>query len=369
MHHPLEDLDGGMPAFDWSTSSLRVGVVLRRWPLLVAALFLGGAAGYGASYAVRPTFLSSTLFIPPAQQSALSPTAASLGTLSSLVGGPSVKSSTDQFISMLQSVTVSDNIIRRFGLMKEYDAEYLEQARKKLAQRVQVSAGKKDGLIRVDVEDTEPDRAAAMANQYVEELRTLASHLAVTEAQQRRVFFERLLGETKDRLTAAQVALEASGFNEGALKAEPRSAADSYAKLRADLTTARIRLDVMRTTLADGAPEVRTQSAAVSALSEQLSRAEKSDTPAKESPDYVGNYREFKYQETLFDLYSRQYELARLDESREGGLVQVIDPAQKAERKIAPHRSTFAVVGSALALLAIFIFFWRRTTAVAAGGV
>lgn len=354
------------PSIDWVETRAKIGAVAKRWPLLVAAIVIGGAAGYGASFAVRPTFQSSTLFIPPAQQSALSPSASSLGALSSLVGGPSVKSSTDQYISMLQSVTASDSIIKRFGLMKEYDVEFSDQARKKLAQRVQISAGKKDGLIRVDVEDTDPERAAAIANQYVDELRTLSSRLAVTEAQQRRAFFEKLLTDTKERLTVAQVALEATGFNEGALKAEPRSAADSYAKLRAELTASRIKLDILRTTLADSAPEVRTQSAQVKALAEQLAQAGVGATPAKGSPDYVGKYREFKYQETLFDVYSRQFELARVDESREGALVQVIDPAQRAERKSAPHRSNFAAAGGALAVLTLLLFLWRRVALPAA---
>jgi len=354
-------LDEGAAEFDWSSTTERLRTVGRYWPALVAAVIVGGAAGYGASFAVRPTFQSSTLFIPPQQQSALSPTSSSLGALSSLVGGPSVKSSTDQYISMLESVTVSDHIITRFGLMKEYDAEYQDQARKKLAKLVQITSGKKDGLIRVDVEDVGADRAADIANQYVEELRGLMSHLAVTEAQQRRTFFEKLLVDTKDKLTAAQVALEGSGFDASSLKAEPRSAANTYASLRAELTAAQVRLDVMRTTMAETSSDVRSQLTAVNALASRLGQVERSEAPSTGTPDYVGKYREFKYQETLFDLYSRQYELARLDESREGALVQVIDPAQRAEHKFAPHRSSFAVAGAVLTMLLAFLILWRRS--------
>jgi uncharacterized protein involved in exopolysaccharide biosynthesis len=339
----------------------RFRALARHWPALAMALFAGGAAGYGFSYAFTPTFQSATLFIPPQQQQGSATTAlASLGALSSLVGGAGIKSSTEQYISMLQSVTVSDSVIKRFDLAKVYETEFKDETRKILAKRVQVLAGKKDGLIRVEVEDTDPKRAAAMANDYVDELRTMTSRLAVTEAQQRRMFFERLLNETKGKLVAAQVALEGSGFGAGALKAEPRSAADTYAKLRADLTAAQVKLQVMRSSLADSAPEVVRQQSTVAALSQQIDRLEATQANDSGSPDYVGKYRDFKYQETLFDLYSKQYELARLDEAREGALIQVVDEAQPAERKHFPRRSLFAALGGLMACAALATLFWRR---------
>jgi len=355
--HDLADLDDvvGEPLVP------RFLALARHWPALAIALLAGGAVGYGFSYAFAPTFQSATLFIPPQQQQGSATTAlASLGALSSLVGGAGIKSSTDQYISMLQSVTVSDSVIKRFDLAKVYETEFKDETRKILAKRVQVLAGKKDGLIRVEVEDTDPKRAAAMANDYVDELRTMTSRLAVTEAQQRRMFFERLLNETKGKLVDAQVALEGSGFTAGALKAEPRSAAETYAKLRADLTAAQVKLQVARSSLADSAPEVVQQQSTVQALSQQIDRLEATQASDAGSPDYVGKYRDFKYQETLFDLYSKQYELARLDEAREGALIQVVDEAQPAERKHFPRRSLFAALGGLIACAALAALFWRR---------
>ena len=338
----------------------------QRWYLIAGAVLVGGAIGYGASWAFKPRFLSSTLFIPPQQQQGGAAAAlASLSSLSGLVGGAGIKSSADQYISMLEGVTVSDRIIGKFDLAKVYDTDYKDETRAKLAKRVTVAAGKKDGLIRVDVEDTDPKRAAAMANQYVEELRFMTAHLAVTEAQQRRAFFERLLNETKQKLIAAQVAVEASGFNPGALKAEPKSAAEAYARIRADLTAAQVKLQVMHGSLADNSAEVLQQSNMVKALSDQVAHLESSQTADKDSPDYISRYRDFKYQETLFDLYSKQYELARLDESREGATIQVVDEAQPAERKMFPRRSIFARLGAGLAALLVAGLLWRRGTAAA----
>ncbi|HEY9024518.1 MAG TPA: lipopolysaccharide biosynthesis protein, partial [Burkholderiaceae bacterium] len=215
---PLAGLEAAAPAPSRDWTALR-----QYWKPLIAAFVVCGCIGYGVSFAFAPRFQSSTLFIPPQQQQGAAASAlASLSALSGLVGGSGVKNSADQYISMLQGVTVSDHIIQRFSLATVYDTKFKDDTRKILAKRVQISAGKKDGLIRVDVEDTDPKRAADMANDYVTELRDLTSRLAVTDAQQRRVFFERLLNDTKQRLVAAQVALEGSGFNAGALKAEPR---------------------------------------------------------------------------------------------------------------------------------------------------
>ncbi|MGN6527490.1 MAG: lipopolysaccharide biosynthesis protein [Burkholderiaceae bacterium] len=366
MASPMDEMDDD--DFDMQATMARLRAVRRHWRVLLAALVVGGAVGYGGSFAVKPTFLSTTLFIPPQQQTGGAASAlASLGALSSLIGaGAGVKNSTDEYISMLQSVTVSDHIIKRYDLAKVYDTDFKDETRKRLSQNVQITAGKKDGLIRVEVEDVDPRRAASMANQYVEELRIMTSRLAVTEAQQRRMFFERMMDETKQKLVAAQVSMEATGINAGTLKAEPRSAAEIYAKLRAELTAAQVRLQVARGSLAETAPQVQQEQTRVQALGAEVARLETSQQAASGSPDYIGKYRDFKYQETLFELYAKQYELARADEAREGAMVQVIDEAQVPERKHAPHRSLYAALAGLALALALAIRFWRREAATSA---
>jgi len=271
--------------------------------------------------------------------------------LAGLAGG-GVKNTADQYISLMQSVTVSDRIIDRFGLMAAYETKYHETTRKALANHVQFALGKKDNLIHVSVTSTDPLLAAKMANQYVEELSHMTSVLAVTEAQQRRVFFEKQMQDIKARLIAAQSALQQSGFTAGAIKAEPQAAAEQYARVRAEATTAEVRLQTLRESLADTAPEVRQQAAQLAALHAQLDKLAATTQPDAAGPDYVSKYREFKYQETLFDLMSKQYELARVDESREGALIQVVDPAQPAEFKSSPKR---LFIGIETALAAAFV--------------
>jgi uncharacterized protein involved in exopolysaccharide biosynthesis len=189
----------------------------------------------------------------------------------------------------------------------------------------------------------------------VEELRRITSVLAVSEAQQRRVFFDNELKQARDQLSKAQQDLQASGFTVGALRAEPKAAAESYARLRAEITAAEVRMHVLRGTMADSSTQVQQQSAQLSALRGQLARLEQA-TDSDVGPDYLSKYREFKYRETLFDLFARQYEIARLDESREGALIQVVDVASPPEYKSKPRRLFIAAGATLLSLLFLGVF-------------
>lgn len=343
-------------------------ILQHRWLLVMGPLIVGSLALAG-SYAIQPTFTSTTTFLPPQQQqSAAAAALASLGSLASLAGGAAgLRTSGDQYVTLMQSATMSDLIIDRFGLMKLYEAELRVDARDNLQKRVRISVGKRDGLITVEVDDESPQRAADIANRYVDELRETTANFAITEAQQRRQFFEGLLSKTRDQLTAAQRALESSGFSAGALRAEPRAAAEGYARLKAEATAAEIKLQTLRGTLTDETTEVRQLTTQLSALRAQLARQEQAEQPASDS-DYIGKYREFKYRETLFELYARQFELARADEARDGGLIQVVDAAKPAERKSKPKRAFIALSASALAAIILLCVVvtrstWRRAAA------
>jgi uncharacterized protein involved in exopolysaccharide biosynthesis len=352
-----------------SASLLELAVPLaEHWKLLTMGPIAAGLLAFGMASLIPPTYTATTTFLPPQQQqSAAGSLLSSLGSLAGLAGGAaSVRTPADQYVALMQSITVSDRIVDHFRLMEVYDAKYRIDARKELASNVHVNVGKKDGLITVEVDDKSPQRAADMANRLVDELRRMTDTIAVSEAQQRRKFFEQQLRQTQGNLVQAQQALQASGFTQGALKAEPKSAAEGYARLKAEVTSAEVRLQTLRGSLSDGAPEVQQQQNALAALRAQLLRLERTADP-QGGADYVGKYREFKYQETLFDLFAKQYELARVDESREGALVQVVDSATPPERKSKPKRAIVALVttllaGATLAVVVVMRHTWRRAT-------
>lgn len=329
--------------------------------LLVLGPLLAGLSALGISFLVPPTFTAKAVMMPPQQQQSSAAAALqSLGALAGLAGGAAgIKSPADQYVALMQSTTVEDRLIEQFKLMQVYDEKWKADTRKELEGNTRISSGKKDGLITIEVDDRDPQRAAAIANAYIEELRLVTTRLAMTEAQQRRMFFEKQLGQTKERFTAAQQALQASGINEGAIRAEPKAAAEAYARLRAEVTAAEVRLQAMRSYLTEAAPEFQMAQNQLAALRAQMAKAEGSNSAAAQS-DYISRFREFKYQEALFELFAKQYELARVDESREGALIQVVDPATPPERKSKPKKAMIAVVATLAAGFALLLWVFVR---------
>jgi uncharacterized protein involved in exopolysaccharide biosynthesis len=322
------------------------------WPLIC------GLVAFATTYMIDPTFVAKSIFMPPQQQqSAAASALQSLGGLAGLAGAAGMKSPGDQYVALMQSATVSNRVIDAFGLMKLYDVETKEEARQELAKNVRIEVGKKDGLVTVEVSDSQPERAAKIANRYIDELRRISSELAITEAQQRRVFFEKQLQHTKSKLAESQRQLQSTGVNEKTLRVEPKTAAEAYANLRAQVTAAEVRLQSMRGMLTNESPELKGALNNLAALRAQLAKAEMVDQSAG-SDAYVNSYREYKYQETLFELFARQFELAKLDESREGSLIQTVDVAAPPEKKTKPRRTMLSllVAMGAEVLMLIFIF-------------
>jgi uncharacterized protein involved in exopolysaccharide biosynthesis len=330
----------------------------KRWKLVAGASVAVGAVALGVSFLIPPTYTARTMFLPPQQpQSAAASALASLGALSGLAGGSlgSVKTTADQYVSLMQSENVRDRLVDRFKLMDEYKSKYRFQARGALSQNIRINLGKKDGLITVEADGSSPQLAADLANAHVDELRRLTGELALTEAQQRRAFFESELKKTREQLARAQQELQQSGFNPGALKTEPKAAAEAYARIKAEATAAEVKLQTLRRTLVETAPEVQQQQTLLGALRAQLAKLEAADRPDAGDAGYINRYREYKYQESLFELFARQFEAARLDESREGGLIQVVDRATLPEYKSKPKRAYIALSAAILTALALAI--------------
>lgn len=336
--------------------------VVENLRLLVLGPLLVGLAALGISFATPPTFTASTQFLPPQQQqSAAAAMLQSLGALGGLAGAATgIKNPNDQFVSFLQSRTLQDALIERFKLQERYGAQFLVDTRSELSKNARISSGK-DGLIRVEVDDKDPVFAAELANAHVQELTLLLGRLAVTEAQQRRLFFEKQLNNAKDKLTQAEQALQASGVNASALKANPQAAVAGLAQLQAAITAQEVKVASMRGYLTESAPDFRQALTELGALRAQLGQAEKAQAPTQQSDgDYVAKYRDFKYHETLFELFSKQYELARVDESREGAVIQIVDVAQAPEKKSKPQKAMIAVLATLASGFALLLFVFVR---------
>lgn len=327
--------------------------------LLVAGPLVVGILVFLATFAMKPTFTAKTIFLPPQQQQSSAAAAMqSLGALAGLAGG-GIKSPADQYVSFMQSATIANRLIDVYQLMQAYELDAKEEARRTLAKHVRINANKKDGLISVEVDDYDPKRAAALANSYVDQLQKLTAEFVITEAQQRRALFERQLKQTQQKLVAAQRALQGSGISEGALRAEPKAAAEIFANIKAQVTAAEIRLQSMRNYLTEEAAEFKLAQSNLTSLRAELSKAQTVNSEADDN-DYIGKYREFKYQETLFELFAKQYELAKLDETREGGVIQVVDVAAVPEIKSRPRRLSTALMGASVTFIVLLISVFLR---------
>lgn len=325
---------------------------LWRWLLWVPLVAVVLAAG--ATYLVDPLFTARTSMLPPRQQNSVGMALGSLGGLAGLAGGAMLRSPADQYVAMLSSQTVADRLVDQFDLMKVYAVDYRFMARKRLADSTRIVVDRRDGLITIEVDDTNPQRAADIANAYVDRLRELTDFIAVNEAQERRQFFERELATARDGLARAQAELQASGITGATLRAEPKAAAEEISGVRAALALAEIQLRMVRRTHDDSTPEVQQQLARLSGLRDQLRQLEQRQSP--DESNYVDKYREFKYREGIFEIISKQFELARLDEQREGALIQVVDVATVPEWKSSPKRAKVAL--SAGAITFVLMAFW-----------
>jgi tyrosine-protein kinase Etk/Wzc len=284
-----------------------------------------------------------------------------LGSLAALAGASlGLKNPTDMYVSLLKSRTVADAMIRRFGLMQEYHTKKLSDARKQLARRTTAEAGTKDGLIRLAVQDHDPNRAAQLANGYVEEFRNLSASLAITEAARRRLFFEGQVKEAKEKLTAAEDAMSKTQQSTGVLQidSQARALIESAAVLRAQVVAKQVQIEGMRSFATDDNPNVVLAKQELAALQAQLERVAGSQRDpgsdinlskgrvTQEGMEYIRRYRDLRYQEAMYELLSKEFEVAKLDEAREGAIVQVIDTAIPPDKKSSPHRTLIVLIST-----------------------
>jgi tyrosine-protein kinase Etk/Wzc len=337
-------------------------VIVDNLRLLVLGPLFCGLAALGISFAITPIFTAKTQFLPPQQQqSAAASMLTSLGALGGLAGAATgIKSPADQYITFMKSVSLQDALIERFKLLEKYKVKLKTDARMTLTGSVRIASGK-DGLISVEVDDKDPKFAADLANAHLEELHNLLGRLAVTEAQQRRMFFEKQLQITNENFIKADVALKSSGINSSVLKSSPSTAVEAVARLKAGISVQEVKLGTMRNYLTESSPDFKQALSELASLKSQLAEAEKEEPAPQGTSDYVARYREFKYQETLFELFTKQFELAKVDESREGAVIQVLDIAEPPEIKAKPKKAMIAIISTFASGFALLLFVLVRS--------
>ncbi len=324
------------------------------------------------SLIVPATYTATEVILPPQNASAGSTMLSQLnnmGPLAALAGGGlGLKTPNDLYISMLRSRTVQEAMVKRFNLQGKY--KRLSDARNAFADKCEVKAGPKDGLLSISVTANDPKRAAELTVGYVEEFKRLTGTLAISEASQRRVFFEQQLLQAKDNLANAEEALKKTEQATGmlVLDSQARSLIESAASLRGQIASKEVEIQAMRSYASDGNPDLHMAEQQLAGWRDQLSRLtgskavndddlqlSKGQVPTA-GLEYVRKVRDVKYYETIFELLARQFEMAKLDEAKQGAIVQVIDPAVPPDRRTSPKRALMVIVASFCAFFASIAF-------------
>ena len=371
--HPVNEIGPEVPLetaktepMEFDLLDLLLVLVARKRILFLVTLAGTVIAAVLVFLVIRPVFTAKAVIMPPEQQqSSASALMGQFGALASMSGVGSslgLKSPNDLYIGILKSDTIADSLIKQFDLMRLYHAKFLSQARRDLASRSTFLSGK-DSLIDISVEDHDPHRAAAMANAYVTELHNLNDHLAITQASQRRLFFEHQLELEKDKLADAEVALERTQESTGAIAptGQTQSIIQQIAQMQAQITSREVQLDALRMSSTEQNPDVVRLSTEVDSLREQLAALESGSGKHRRGDisigtanvpgvglEYIRKERDMRYHQMLYDLLARQYEAARIDEAKAAPIIQVVDPALPPDRKSGPHRLLWTLLGGFL---------------------
>jgi uncharacterized protein involved in exopolysaccharide biosynthesis len=323
------------------------------------------------------TYTGNSKILPPQQNQSMGTMAAlsqQLGPLAALAGqGLGLRNPSDIYVAMLRSETVANALIDRFSLMSVYKQKLREYTRKQLETATEIKAGK-EGVISVAVEDRNPQRAADLANGYVEELEKLTKTLNVTEAGKRRLFFEREVKMANDSLADAEVALKQTQEKTGLilLDSQSRAMIESVTSLRASIAAQEVKVQAMRSFATTENPDLVLAEQELTTMRAQLDRLERgqgkrsiADVPIENIPtsglEYIRKLRDVKYHEALFALLAKQYEAAKIDEARDTLIVQQMDKAVRPEKKSSPHRLLIVLAATILALLvAIMVAFFME---------
>ena len=320
-------------------------------------------------------YTAATLILPPAQSSSLSSALlgqlGGSGALASIAGtGLGIKNPGDMYVSLFRSQSVEDALIKRFGLMGRYHEKTMADTRIAFEDRSTVTLGVKDGLIRITVTDRDPKLAADIANAYVDEFHKHSDNLAITEASQRRAFFQRQLLEANQNLTAAEEALKTTQQSTGALQigSQARSLIEAAATLHGQISAKEVQLQGMRSFATEDNPQMVMAEQQLDALKSQLAKL--TGTSANSSSDiimprgnipqagmeYLNRVRDVRYYETIEELIAKQFEMAKLDEAREGATIQVADVALPPDKRSSPKRTIAVILVTLLGFLVAIVW-------------
>jgi capsule polysaccharide export protein KpsE/RkpR len=370
---------------EWQAERLRLLWGRRKFFLQAAAI--GLLASTLLAFLIPKSYTSTTQLMPPDPQSTsgmammAAMTAKAGGGLAGMAGDLlGLKNSGALFIGILRSQTSQDRLIQQFDLRKVYGKRLVIDARMKLDENTSISEDRKSGIITISVTDHSAQRAAALASAYVDQLNSLVSELSTSSAHRERVFLEERLKVAKQDLDDAsnQLARFSSKNNTLDIQQEGKAMLDAAGAIAGEMIAAQSQLEGLRQIYTDSHPRVRSLNARVAELRKQLEKlsgtqprdasgaapsGQPGDPPSGQASGlpyptikslpllgakYAEHYRRAKIQETVYEMLTGQYELAKVQEAKETPSVKVLDPARIPEKKSFPPRLAILFLGTFL---------------------
>ena len=384
---------------EWVTNTR---VLWERRRLLVRAAAISLLLSLLFAFTLPKRYKSSAQIMPPSNPSMGTAMLAALagralggmnglGSLAgSLLGG---NNSTALFINLLRSGTIADRLIDSFHLQSVYHTRYRVDTAKHLGRETTISDDKKSGVITITVEDTDPRRARDLAQGYLDELNLMVNRTSISSARQERIFIEKRLQKVKADLEQAQQQMSEFSSTHATIdiKEQTRAMVDAASKLQAQMILEQSNLDSLRQMYGDGNVRVRAIQARIGALRNQLAKISGSSAPlpvdeSTQASDarsigsggselypplrqlprlavpYADLYRQVQVQETVFELLTQQYELARIQEAKDVPVVSVIDSPGIPEKKSFPPRLLLTALLTLIStsIAAALLLAWQR---------
>jgi uncharacterized protein involved in exopolysaccharide biosynthesis len=367
---------------DISLIDVLIEIGKAKW-IFISFIFIAIIISVIASYFMTPTFTAKTLILPPQQQqnNAAASSLAGLGALTGIsISSIGVKNTDDMYVTLMTSEDFQSKLIDRFKLKERYQCPFIVDCRTQLNAHTRIISDKKSTLMTIEVDDVDPVFAANMANAYIDELSNTLGKLAVTDAQKRRIYFENQIRKTQADLSAAEIYFQTvkqkSGLQLPSVNADIN--VNQVTDIHAQIASREIQLEALRLYSTPQNTDVKRLVTELTALKTHLLKIEKGSSEAPNidniQQEALQAYRNIKVQDSLLEAFAKQFELAKVDESKEGPLIQVVDQAKPPERRSSPKRTKLALQsafeGLVFAIIFVFLkFIIQKTASTPAGQI
>jgi|SRR5215469_6482052 len=367
----------------------RVRLLWERRRFIFRASVYGLVAFTAIAFVIPKRFESTVVLMPPDDQSAsgMMMAAALTNRISGSLGGFAgdilgIKSSGDLFIGILRSRTVQDDVITKLDLKKIYGAKQWEPTRRRLTGNTMISEDRKSGIMTITVSDGSPERAAAIAGEYVTELNSVVSQLSTSSAHRERVFLEERLAQVKQDLEAAEKDFSEFSSKHGTIdiKEQGKAMVEGAATVEGQLIAAQSELEGLKQIYAENNVRVRSVRARIAELQNQLQQLSGKQEIAKDATNsdsdevypsirklpllgvpYADLYRRTRVEEAVFESLTQEYELAKVAEAKEIPSVKVLDPPNVPEHKSFPPRLVIMILGLLFGFAAAVVWVVARS--------